>query len=147
MKWNKLKYLGVPLRWTLFLICISPHWPVTKSNETECGRVSGTMQARVHLSPYVNSAGRGEALSQPHSGHFKESAPPDMSQWATDGHAKAGAVFVGSSVGQKAKGYSGLKAAALKKHCRVWGSIQWHIFQCNASISWCSVLKCCCDPV
>lgn len=37
------------------------------------------MQARVHLSPYVNMAGRGEAFSQPHSGQFKESATPDMS--------------------------------------------------------------------
>lgn len=56
-----------------------PHWAVTKTNETECGRVSRTMQARVHLSPYVNRAGRREAFSRPHSGHFKESAPPDMS--------------------------------------------------------------------
>lgn len=55
------------------------HWPVTKTNEIECRSASGTMQARVHLSPYVNRAGRGEAFSQPHSGQFKESAAPDMS--------------------------------------------------------------------
>lgn len=34
-----------------------PHWPVTKTNEAECGRVSETMQARVHSSPYVNRSG------------------------------------------------------------------------------------------
>ena len=65
------------------LLCISfaylPHWPVRKTNEAECGRFSRTMQARVHLSPYVNRAGRVAALSQPHSGQFKEPAPPDMS--------------------------------------------------------------------
>lgn len=47
-------------QWMLIYIC--PHYPVTKTSKTECGRVSRTMQARVHLSPYVNRAGRGSHI-------------------------------------------------------------------------------------
>lgn len=50
--------------------------PVTKTNETEWERVSRTMQAGVHLSPYVNGAGRREAFSRLRTGQFKESASP-----------------------------------------------------------------------
>lgn len=76
----KMKMFGVPPTFECSVSFASLlHWPVTKTNETECRRVRRTMQARVHLSPYVNRAGRGEAFSRPHSGQLKESAPPDMS--------------------------------------------------------------------
>lgn len=63
LKMKKWKSLRVPFLWMCRLICISSPRPVTKTNETECGRVSRTMPARVHLSPYVNSTGRREAFS------------------------------------------------------------------------------------